>query len=64
MSTMNYPQVRRTEDVDDFHGQQVADPYSWLSDPDSEETKQFVAEQNKLSESYIATELRDQFKER
>ncbi|OUM60973.1 hypothetical protein PIROE2DRAFT_62807 [Piromyces sp. E2] len=51
---MEYPEVRRDESVvEDHFGIEIKDPYRWLEDPDSEETKKFVEEQNKITFKYI-----------
>ena len=48
-----YPQTRMGDVVDDYHGTQVADPYRWLEDPDSPETRAWIEAENKLSFGYL-----------
>ncbi|KAI0229206.1 Prolyl endopeptidase [Lamellibrachia satsuma] len=61
-----YPRARRDDDVcDDYHGTKIYDPYRWLEDPDAEETKAFVEEQNKLTVPYLQDcEIRDKLQDR
>jgi len=54
IKTNNYPVARKGDQVDDYHGVKVADPYRWLEDLDSEETRKWVEEQNKLTFGYLA----------
>ncbi len=48
-----YPETKKVDVVDDYHGTKVADPYRWLEDADSEETIQWVEAQNELTFGYL-----------
>lgn len=48
-----YPEVRQDDVKDDYHGTEVSDPYRWLEDDNSEETKAWVVEQNKATFGYL-----------
>ena len=50
---MTYPPARKSDQTDDYHGVKVADPYRWLEDLDSDETKAWVEAENKLTFSYL-----------
>ncbi|MBW4496888.1 MAG: prolyl oligopeptidase family serine peptidase [Oscillatoria princeps RMCB-10] len=50
---LTYPQTRKAEQVDDYHGTSVSDPYRWLEDPDSDETKVWVEAENQVTFSYL-----------
>ncbi|MEZ5069713.1 MAG: prolyl oligopeptidase family serine peptidase [Bacteroidales bacterium] len=49
----DYPETRKGDVVEDYHGTQVADPYRWLEDDMSEETAAWVKSQNELTFSYL-----------
>ncbi len=51
---VDYPKVSKGNVVDTFFGVTVADPYRWLEDANSAETKAFVEAQNKVSFGYLA----------
>jgi prolyl oligopeptidase len=52
-SSLTYPQARRGDQVDDYHGTKVADPYRWLEDTDSAETHAWVEAENKVTFGYL-----------
>lgn len=51
---MNYPVTSRTNQVDVYHGVSVADPYRWLEDDNSAQTKAWVAAQNAVTFGWLA----------
>jgi prolyl oligopeptidase len=48
-----YPETKKGDVVDDYFGTKVADPYRWLEDDRSDETAQWVKEQNAVTYSYL-----------
>jgi prolyl oligopeptidase len=65
MSQLKYPESKKIDHTDTYHGETVADPYRWLEDDRSAETGAWVQAQNKVAEAYLAQiPFRKQFKDR
>lgn len=62
---LEYPQARRTDYGDVLHGVNVPDPYRWMEDIDSEETRSWVEAQNRLTQTFLdQVPRRDEIKQR
>ena len=49
-----YPKAKTVEQVDDYFGTKVSDPYRWMENIDSADVKSWVDAENELTQSYLA----------
>ena len=62
---LDYPDTRVSEHTDLYHSEAVSDPYRWLEDDLSTETKDWIERQNDTPFGYLANSpYRDEFKDR
>src|SRR5512144_1859453 len=62
MPRPDYPHAQRLDLVAHLHGRVVPDPYRWLEDPDSPETREWAAAQDVLFAAHAQTwPARDRF---
>lgn len=54
-SKFDYPKAPRANQIDDYNGVKVADPFRGLENPDAPETRRWIEAENKLTNSYLAT---------
>ena len=50
---VEYPITKKSDHVDLYWGEEVADPYRWLEDDYAENTKEWVIAQNKVTFDYL-----------
>ncbi len=50
---LKYPETLREGVVDNYHGTEIADPYRWLEDDNSERTAEWVKAQNEVTFGYL-----------
>jgi len=48
-----YPTTNKVDQVDEYFGVEVADPYRWLEDDNSDETAEWVKAQNAVTHDYL-----------
>ena len=62
---LTYPPTKKVDVSDNYFGTTIADPYRWLEDDNSEETKNWVQQQNVVTSTYLSgIPYRDKVKSR
>ena len=52
---LTYPAARKDDQSDNYHGATVADPYRWLEDPDTPESRAWIEAENALTFGFLET---------
>ena len=51
--SLQYPETKKIEHIDEYHGTKISDPYHWLEDDRSTETEAWVKAQNDVTFGYL-----------
>jgi prolyl oligopeptidase len=54
MAAIVYPQAATVDSADEFFGTRVPDPYRWLENDTAADTKAWVSEENRTTDSFMA----------
>ena len=60
IETLAYPKTAKGDVIDDYFGTKVPDPYRWLENDTSAETKAWVIEENKVTDNYLSKIPKDE----
>src|SRR5688572_28927445 len=52
--SISYPVAERGGQVDEFFGVKVADPYRWMENTESAQTRAWIDEENRITDAYFA----------
>ncbi|MBD4086096.1 hypothetical protein GUH71_19455, partial [Xanthomonas citri pv. citri] len=52
---LKYPSTKTEDVTDNYHGTTVKDPYRWLENNESPDTKKWIEDENKVTFSYLDT---------
>src|SRR5215217_8148105 len=48
-----YPKAKKVEQVDEFHGVKVTDPFRWMEDTKSADAQTWIEDENKITDAYL-----------
>jgi prolyl oligopeptidase len=54
LPAVRFPEARRDDVVDDYHGTKVPDPYRWMEDQDNPDLKEWLVTQDELCQPWLA----------
>ncbi len=68
LGQFHYPEAKKVTQIDDYFGTKVSDPYRWLENDTSSETKVWVKTEQQFTENYLSKitfreQIRNRYKE-